>query len=631
MKRLASTFNAVIAALVLVICAPSAGAVAPAVGAGNGISAVLKVDGSVWTWGKNDFGQLGNDSRDLQSYYPVLASITGVSAIAVGDSHLLAVKSDKTVAAWGKNESGQLGNGQTAKSHIPITVPGLTNIIAVAAGVYTSAALSSDGKVWTWGKNNYGQLGNGTFVNSRIPVQVTQVTGFTNITAIAVGTDHMLALKNDGTVWAWGANSFGQLGNGTYSLSNVPVQVKLLIVQDTAGNPVLDVGDKPIYPGVKAISSGSNYSLAVMKEAKKKDGTVIQAEGSIRGWGDTANGQLGNGNGALDSLCVEKVANRVYGYFNPVTTVASVVISAPPPEKTLPPVPTPTSTATSTVTTVSCTPTDEPTEIIRTVTTTTTSPTGTSTQVVTTTTSTLPLTGAVAVSGGKGHTVARLADGSVMAWGANGGLLGNGTPEKGKSELTDTNAPMAVTDFPVDNASIAIAASSDHTLALGKDNTVWAWGTNTSGQLGNGSVLDYPFPIQITAFDGSSFVVSPTPASTTTTAPQAKCESSNDSDADVIFNWAETKYGENAKEASDRLFYPQAASESSNGYIYRHYTGTDSYLAYKSEAIKQYDRPTNSYIDFNVGNIFYYAPQKLDQIISLGRACIFLNMANEKK
>lgn len=625
MKRLATMPYAVVLALLL--SAHSVGAVTPAVGAGTGISAALKVDGSVWTWGKNDSGQLGSDLRDAQSAYPVPVKIADVTAIAVGDAHMLAAKSDKTVWAWGKNDNGQLGNGLTAKSLIPLKIPNLTNISAVAAGVYTSAALGADGKVWTWGKNNYGQLGNGTFVNSRIPVQVT---GLTNVTAIAVGTDHMLALKDDGSVWAWGLNNFGQLGNGTYSLSNVPVQVKLLVVQDTAGNPVLDADGKPVYPGVKAISSGSNYSLAVMKEAKGMDGTVLQADGSVRAWGDTAKGQLGNGNGALDSLCIEVVNKREYGYFYPVTTVESVIINTLPPVITPAPSPAPTTTSTASVTTVSCSPPDAPTEITRTVTTTTTSPTGTSTQVVTTTTSTLPLTGAVTVSGGKEHTVARLSDGTVMAWGVNGGLLGNGTPEKGKAELADTNAPMKVSDFPVDSVSISLAAGGNHTIALGKDNTIWAWGTNANGQLGNGSILDYPFPIQITAFDGSAFLVSPPPttAPTSTTATQAKCESSSDSDADSIFNWAEATYGESAKETSNRLFYPPTSSESSNDYIYRYYSGTDSYLAYKAETVKQYDKPTNSYYDFLVGNIYYYAPKQLDQIISLGRSCIYLNMAN---
>jgi alpha-tubulin suppressor-like RCC1 family protein len=124
--------------------------------------------------------------------------------------------------AWGDNLSGQLGNGNNNSSNIPVAVSGLTSgVSAIAAGGDHSIALKSDGTVWAWGDNQLGQLGNGNNIASNTPVQVS---GLTDVTAIAAGDNHSLALKDDGTVWAWGDNQFGQLGDGTNSTRNIPVQ-----------------------------------------------------------------------------------------------------------------------------------------------------------------------------------------------------------------------------------------------------------------------------------------------------------------------------------------------------------------------------------------------------------------------
>jgi len=141
--------------------------------------------------------------------------------IAAGDGHIVALSGDGTVWAWGYNMYGQLGDGTGGTqewgdySNTPVRVQNLTNVIAVSAGRNNSAALRSDGTVWTWGCNMSGQLGIGTrFDLSTVPVQVH---GLTNVIAIAAGNFHMLALRNDGTVWAWGANYDGALGDGTFT------------------------------------------------------------------------------------------------------------------------------------------------------------------------------------------------------------------------------------------------------------------------------------------------------------------------------------------------------------------------------------------------------------------------------
>jgi len=220
-----------------------------------------KTDGTVWAWGRNNFGQLGNGTTN-QSNVPVqVTNLSGAVGVAGGAYHSVALKSDGTVWAWGYNGSGQLGNGTTTNSSTPVQVSNLTGITAVAAGCNFSLALKSDGTVWDWGDNSYGQLGNGTTTNSSKPLQVSSLSG---VTAIAGGCDHALALKSDGTVWTWGDNHNGQLGNGTTTNSSTPVKVTNLA-------------------NVVSISGGEYHSVAA-----KSDGTAWA-------WGYNQNGQLGNG------------------------------------------------------------------------------------------------------------------------------------------------------------------------------------------------------------------------------------------------------------------------------------------------------------------------------------------------
>jgi hypothetical protein len=128
--------------------------------------------------------------------------LTGVMAIAAGYYHTLALKKDGTVWAWGENAYGELGNGTNTDSNLPVQVSGLSGVTAIAGGEYHSLALKSDGTVWAWGDNSYAALGIKPYLPfSDVPVQVS---GLTDVLAIAAGSNHSLALKKDGTVWAWG-------------------------------------------------------------------------------------------------------------------------------------------------------------------------------------------------------------------------------------------------------------------------------------------------------------------------------------------------------------------------------------------------------------------------------------------
>jgi alpha-tubulin suppressor-like RCC1 family protein len=192
-------------------------------------------------------------------------------AIAAGGAHSLALKSDGTVWAWGYNGYGQLGDGTTSSRSLPVPVSGLSGVTAIAAGnngyiTTHSLALKSDGTVWAWGYNNYGQLGDNSTTARNSPTQVLSAVGqpFTSVTAIAAGGGHSLALKADGTAWAWGYNYYGQLGDGSTTARGLPVQL-------------------PGLTGVTAIAAGDNHSLAA------------STDGTEWAWGSGGHGRLGNG------------------------------------------------------------------------------------------------------------------------------------------------------------------------------------------------------------------------------------------------------------------------------------------------------------------------------------------------
>jgi alpha-tubulin suppressor-like RCC1 family protein len=229
---------------------------------GSNHNMALKNDGTVWTWGYNGSGQLGNNTTNNSNTPIQVTGISNVSKIAAGRYHCLAIKNDGTLWSWGSNVYGQLGNGTNTQSKVPIQITSLANVIAIAAGEEQSLALKSDGTVWAWGYNNLGQLGTGNNTNSNVPVQITALSGITDISTLL--GDHCIALKNDGTVYTWGYNFYGQLGNNTTTSSNIPIQVSGL-------NNVTDV------------EAGGNHCI------------VMKNDGSLWAWGSNVSGELGDG------------------------------------------------------------------------------------------------------------------------------------------------------------------------------------------------------------------------------------------------------------------------------------------------------------------------------------------------
>lgn len=239
-----------------------AGGADPIIISGNNMSAgfgyhnLVIQNGSLWAWGRNADGRLGVGDEESR-LAPTQVDLTGVRAVASGDSRSLAVTTDGAVWGWGFDGWGYIewGGNSPKKIHSDI----LTNIAAVEIGSNLFLALSADGKVYAWGANNWGEVGDGTETQRNTPVLISQ-SSFNNkrVVAISAGYQHSMALTEDGKVWAWGVNGVGQLGDGTTEKRMIPTQVAGLA-------------------NIKAIRGGNSFSLAL-----KSDGTVW-AWGDING------------------------------------------------------------------------------------------------------------------------------------------------------------------------------------------------------------------------------------------------------------------------------------------------------------------------------------------------------------
>ncbi len=196
--------------------------------AGYAHSLLVDADGTLWAWGRNGSGELGvalNDTTDRT--IPTRVGTTG-NWVSVAGSwyHSFGIRSDGTLWAWGENDYGQLGIGyQSWRATVPVKVGSASNWVAVSAGHFHTLGLRSDGTLWAWGGNGaYGRLGLGLAVGDNATVPTRVGTG-TDWVAIAAGDDHSLAVRSDGTLWAWGYNGSGQLGLGTTSSKSTPTQV----------------------------------------------------------------------------------------------------------------------------------------------------------------------------------------------------------------------------------------------------------------------------------------------------------------------------------------------------------------------------------------------------------------------
>ena len=341
--------------------------------------------GGVLAWGRGDSGQLGSPVSTTYVADPTAASglgpTSGVVAVAAGDAYSLALKADGTVLAWGNDDYGQLGDGSPTLPGVhrlvlaPVQVVGLgpgSGVIAIAAGGQHSLALKRDGSVWAWGDNASGDLGDTTVAARPVPVPVSGLGPVSGVIAIAAGGDGSLALKADGTVLAWGDRTgVGSLGPNPQGSTPPPRGVVTL----GAGSQVV------------AIAAGGHHSMA------------LKADGTVEAWGGNAQGELGTGT-TLDSFFPAMVS--------------------------------------------------------------------------------LLGTGVVGIAAGATHSLALKSDGSVLAWGYGfDGELGTGTTD-------GSGIPVAVSGLGPGSGVVDIAAGNARSVARRSDGSLMAWGASLFGELGTG-------------------------------------------------------------------------------------------------------------------------------------------------
>jgi alpha-tubulin suppressor-like RCC1 family protein len=416
------------------------------VAGGNHFVGAIKTDGTLWVWGRNQFGQLGtNDTTNRSTPVTTFAGGTNWKQIGLGASatHISAIKTDGTLWTWGLNSTGQLGDTTITNKSTPVTTfAGGTNWKQTNAGSGFTGAIKTDGTLWTWG--NTSSLGR--FTDGTRLTPITTFAGGTNwadtattepedLYTLSAGTGHTAAIKTDGTLWIWGNGSFGQLGTNDVTTRSIPVTTfaggtnwKQVSAGNThtaaiktdgtlwtwgyGGSGRLGTNDTTtrISTPVTTFAGGTNWKQVSSGGAHI---AAIKTDGTLWTWGYGTNGQLGT--------------NDVTSRSTPITTFAG----------------------------------------------------GTNWK---------------QVSCGYRHTAAIKTDGTLWTWGngANGQLGTNDT----------TNRSTPVTTFAGGTNWKQVSSGNAHTAAIKTDGTLWTWGNGANGQLGTNDVTSRSTPI--TTFAGGT-------------------------------------------------------------------------------------------------------------------------------
>ena len=376
---------------------PPARAIASKVSAGNNYTCALTNMSGVQCWGLNTSGQLGTGDTISSSIPRVVPSLTsGVTAISTGYNHACAIVADGKLKCWGENKDGQLGVGNLVDSSVPVDVPDVgTGVIAVSAGLRSTCAITSSGLVKCWGANSAGQLGNGTKTPSLVPTDVVNLGS--SAIAITVGFSYACAVTSAGALKCWGLDDFLTLGNDRTD----------------------SVGINPFSHSLPVNVTGLNSSVIAVSASYDHTCALI-AGGLMKCWGYNGLGQLGNG------------SNQVSDGFRQVVRVSGY-----------------------------------PIDVLR-------------------------LEAVAAISLGFQFSCALSSQGGAKCWGRNSsGELGSGS---GNFSLV----PRDVTGLASD--MVGVSAGLQHACGVSQAGGLKCWGLNSAGQLGNGTQRLSRTPVKVVGF-----------------------------------------------------------------------------------------------------------------------------------
>jgi alpha-tubulin suppressor-like RCC1 family protein len=390
-------------------------------------------NGIVQCWGSNSHGKLG-DGTTTDNFIPTTVSL-GMTAVKIsgGPSHTCALLSDLTVWCWGQNNGGQIGDNSGTSRSTPTQVHSIGPVVDITIGWLHTCALLLDNTMQCWGYNAQGQLGDGTTTNRNTPTSVIGVTISAKATYISAGLYTTCAIFDDQTTKCWGKNNLGQVGDGTTTDRLVPTAVL------------------PFDGGLLAVSVGTGYWGSC----------VLLSNEAVQCWGNNVYGSLGIGNTISQENFVLVVGlMAVQLSCSPFYTNCAIIASGA----------------------VQCWGYNTNGQL------------GDGTTVHKSVPTTVPGITAVKISLGKSHTCAILTDGKIKCWGKNSfGNLGDGTVNL--KTLNPTSVSLGAGDTAVE-----IAIGGDHTCAILSDGTIQCWGKNSGGQLGDNSIVNKATPVTVQPF-----------------------------------------------------------------------------------------------------------------------------------